>query len=394
MNPEYSPAILDESAPVKYSISVISDPEDLNRWKEEWDQLVLRDQHSTIFQSWAWNYLHGVNQSHNRSLLKILQIFSAGGELIGIVPLQLLQQKIAGIFSIQRLEFIGTGDSDYLGIIVKPGEEAVVLRILLQWLFDTRTTWDVVNFQSLSEDSFLVKNVEMWNKKFPWHYSLMPEEVCPYIELSGIWSCPLDGLPNSLTKYIKRKQRRIYRDKEVHVRTIQCADDLQRHLEKFFVLHRKRMKEKSLPGFFQTENQNKMFIEISHELLKRGWLRFLIIEIDGEVAGGIYAFAFKDKCYFYQSGLDPRFKSYSLGYLLHYYLIEEVWKEGCKEYDFLRGDEMFKKQWTETAHHLFCLRIFSDPFKEFIYRTHDRLNRWLMETMLFNKIYMKAKKMD
>ena len=52
--------------------------------------------------------------------------------------------------------------------------------------------------------------------------------------------------------------------------------------------------------------------------------------------------------YFYQSGRDPRWEDQSLGVVLMATMIRRAIERGYRWFDFLRGDEAYKLQWTAS----------------------------------------------
>ena len=76
--------------------------------------------------------------------------------------------------------------------------------------------------------------------------------------------------------------------------------------------------------------------------LERGWLRLLLLEIDGRAVGLEYGFFFQDTYFAYQGGRDPAWDRESVGFLLEVESIRRTFEEGGTEYRFLGGDEDYK----------------------------------------------------
>jgi hypothetical protein len=57
---------------------------------------------------------------------------------------------------------------------------------------------------------------------------------------------------------------------------------------------------------------------------------------------------YKDKLFYYQSGLDPIWKKFSLGSVLFGYCFANSIKFGLTEFHFLRGNEQYKWKWTKS----------------------------------------------
>jgi CelD/BcsL family acetyltransferase involved in cellulose biosynthesis len=81
--------------------------------EEEWEDLYHESSIATPFQSWAW--LYSWWQSYGEGYeLRLLTMRDDAGLLVGIMPL-MLERKLG----LRRLLFIGTGQTDYLGVLVR-----------------------------------------------------------------------------------------------------------------------------------------------------------------------------------------------------------------------------------------------------------------------------------
>jgi CelD/BcsL family acetyltransferase involved in cellulose biosynthesis len=70
-----------------------------------------------------------------------------------------------------------------------------------------------------------------------------------------------------------------------------------------------------------------------------------VLKLDGEPIGAIYAMALGETTYYYQAGFDPAKGSVSPGTLLVAHTIRHAIEEGAAHFDFMRGDEPYKRRW-------------------------------------------------
>ena len=77
------------------------------------------------------------------------------------------------------------------------------------------------------------------------------------------------------------------------------------------------------------------------------WLTTL--DLGGEPAAAWYGFTDHDTLYFYQSGRDPRWERESVGQVLLAAMMRRGMERGFRRFDFLRGEDPYKRQWTTTA---------------------------------------------
>ncbi len=77
---------------------------------------------------------------------------------------------------------------------------------------------------------------------------------------------------------------------------------------------------------------------------QQSWLRFRAAYLDARPIGVLFSFQFGDRIYLYNAGFDPDFFHLSPGIVAIGLDIKTAIDEGFKYYDFLRGEENYKRQ--------------------------------------------------
>ena len=85
-------------------------------------------------------------------------------------------------------------------------------------------------------------------------------------------------------------------------------------------------------------------LNIANSFSKKEWLGLYVIEISGNPVAVSYGFIYKNKYYSNISGLDSKYLKYDIGIILRFLIIEKCILEEIKEYDFLWGNDMWKKR--------------------------------------------------
>jgi CelD/BcsL family acetyltransferase involved in cellulose biosynthesis len=85
--------------------------------------------------------------------------------------------------------------------------------------------------------------------------------------------------------------------------------------------------------------------EVATRLADQGHLLLALLRLDGKVVAGELCFPFHTTCYRYNCCYDPAWKDESVGTVLQWETMQAAIAAGCREYDFLRGDEPYKYQW-------------------------------------------------
>jgi CelD/BcsL family acetyltransferase involved in cellulose biosynthesis len=95
--------------------------------------------------------------------------------------------------------------------------------------------------------------------------------------------------------------------------------------------------------------------DIANQFLKKDWLHFSILTVDGKIVGAEYGFVYNQKLYGLTTARDPLYSKYNVGHLHRMFLIKDAIEKGLQEFDCLRGDEPYKYHWTKSARR--CMQI-------------------------------------
>src|SRR5262249_49202170 len=76
-----------------------------------------------------------------------------------------------------------------------------------------------------------------------------------------------------------------------------------------------------------------------------------------------YMFRHGPTLYSYQSGFDPKWRKERVGQVLLGMMFQRAMAEGLGEFDFLRGLEAYKADWTDTSRACYEVMIFRPGLK-------------------------------
>lgn len=118
--------------------------ESLSGLHAEWDALLVRCSHATIYQTWEWNEAWwSIYKAGKR--LRLLSI-RLDGRLVGIAPFYVSRHLGTPV---RRLAFLGTGASDYLDMIADDEVTDLVLLVINDFLHRAHG-FDFADLQQLS----------------------------------------------------------------------------------------------------------------------------------------------------------------------------------------------------------------------------------------------------
>src|SRR5262249_29652803 len=131
---------------------------------------------------------------------------------------------------------------------------------------------------------------------------------------------------------------------------------LQADLDTLFALHEARWGQR---GSGQLTGPRAGFVrEFAACALERGWLRLWFLELNGSAVAAWLGFRLGAAEWHYQSGRDPAWDRYSVGFVLLGHTIREAMTDGMSEYRFLRGAEAYKDRFANRELSVATIGIF------------------------------------
>lgn len=323
--------------------------------EQEWNELAEQaDSH--VFQSFQWQRLWWKHFGSNLRLHIIL--FKKNDRLIAIGPFYVEKTPLMFKFSYWRLRFLGctvpTGTSvgtfvnyspsDYLDIIVNPEYEDPVTRMFLLYLEKTGDLFNQVDFDEVSEDSFLIRKVLPAMKKKRWSLKTTRRENCPRINLPATMDDYLSDLKSKVRYELRYSKRAVAEKNLFSVKSASTLQEVRNSFSEFVELHQKRWNSQGMPGIFADQQFEDFLNDVTESFFNKGWLKIKTARTEDQVLAVDYAFRFNNRLYDYQKAFDDSspLSKYGPGKTIFYDLMEESIEEGCTVFDLMRGDEMYK----------------------------------------------------
>jgi len=304
--------------------------------REEWNPLLHDSASDTLFLTWEWQSTWWEHLGEGE--LYLLAMRTDEGRLIGIIPLRLT----APDDGLNDLSIVGCRDvSDYLDLIAAHGHEEKVYDALLDWLeSDEAPAWDLAdlcNIPAASPTHSLLTELAV-ARGYEVHTEV--EDICPIIPLPATWDEHLSSLSKKQRHEIRRKIRRAEGGGQINWYIVNEGHDLAAEMDAFIELHQKSHVDKDE---FMDAQMKGFFHAVAQVLHEAGWLQLAFMEINGEKAAAMLNFDYRDSILVYNSGYDPhKYARLSPGIVLLSYCIQRAIELGRANFDFLRGDEVYK----------------------------------------------------
>jgi CelD/BcsL family acetyltransferase involved in cellulose biosynthesis len=354
------------------NIQTIQTLDELLSLRSEWNSLLETSPSNCVFLTHEWLSAWWKHLGGGRRLYVLTA--RHGGKLVGILPLAERPAQVTRMMP-HLLEFLGSGviGSDYLDVIVGRGYEREVISAFADQLNGRRA---MLQLSQLRAGSSVASMLAEQLRRNDWSLEEKKINICPFIDLNGhSWESYLATLGPQIRKGINRCMRNLPRDFEFVVDCVRTPDRAQQAVATLINLHQKRWSDRRKSEAFQNESVIAFHQEFAHGAAERGWLRLLVMSLNGTPAAALYGLRYGPTFYFYQSGFDPAFSKQSVGVATMALAVKNAIDEGALEYDFLHGDEEYKFHWARETRDLNRIELHAPQARAWIYKHAIGFNR-------------------
>lgn len=328
------------ASPSDYHIELV--PCDIRWLLPEWRELEARAD-TTFFTSACWV------ETWLESLRPDVQVAVIRHQL-QIVGLGLLCWRVAQRFWILTSKVVRLGRTgnplddqiwiEYNGLLLDKQHQHTAPAAFSAWLL-AQQDWD--EFELGATDSRQMRlyhtpgctAVERWSAP---HYGL------DLVALRQRQITYLDSLSRNTRYQINRSRKRYESSGRLTFTVLSSAAAMLAVWPTLGQLHLARWgRDEQGSGF-----ANPRFLQFHESLIRRGapqeQVEFCILTQDGRLIGGLYNFIYRNRVYFYLSGLsDEADNQLKPGLLLHSLAIQHYLERGLDYYDFMGGESRYKQ---------------------------------------------------
>ncbi len=336
--------------------------------REEWNKLLSESDNNSVFLLHEWVLTWWRIFKTNKTLFTIA-IYNDANELIGIAPLYLEKISYLKLLRLRIIQFLGANkiSPDYLGFIFKSGDRKMVFEGILKFLFENSSQWDIIRLGDMlckADEIALIKALCQNNHRY---FSIIDQVICPYIDLPNSIEAYLQSFGHNHRYNLKRIVKTLNSEFDCEYGTAKSDEEMTDLLAALFDLHQQRANVMNRSSAFDSDLIREFHKQLIPELFNKGIFNIYYLKLDGKVQCCMHAFIYNKCFYFYQSGFNPEYSRFSLGRIMLFNTIRSAIEQGCERYDFLKGDEAYKRHWAKKSQQTVTLLIGNIKIKALIY---------------------------
>ncbi len=361
--------------------TVVRSDAELRELERDWKELFYRIGCSNPFLSWEWMATHWTHLSTADQKLYVITVRDELGTLTGLAPLQLSHS--VKLLRTRRVGFIADElvGTDYLDFLVDECDRKTVLAKISDLLCEQKENWDYLEFRDSLEDSAVATDLAELLRKNQLSCHRSSSSLCPFVPLPDVATTFFSSVGKKLRSNYSYYLRSLKREGPVEFQVVKDKTELLELFEVLVELHRARFVGKSNESAFLQPEVLKFHRAALGQLATAGMARLYVLRLREQPIAILYGMSSGKRLFFYQSGIDPNFGRFSPGMLLVGSVIESAISERLCEFDFLRGDEPYKFQWTSQTRQMGTLRFYRHSPKSLLLCQAHRARVFVRRTL-------------
>ena len=303
--------------------------------------------------------------------LFVLALFDQG-RLVGLAPWYRDAQRRRG----PQLRQLGDTEvcSEYVRVMCEPGCEGAVATALAHWLVDShgQGEWDVLELADVQPHDTATTALAEHLAEAGCRVHVHRGATCWFVPLPESWDDYLARFSKDRRKKLRKMLRSFAHSGRAVLHTVSTPEQLLHGREILVDLHQRRHQSFGEPGCFAWPKYSAFHRQVFPQLLKQGQLGLHWLEVDGQPVAAEYHLIGHETVFCYQGGISPEHLPISPGQIVTLLTLQQTIAAGYRGFDFLRGDEPYKRQWQAEPRPTLTLRIVGN-------RTQARLRHslWL-----------------
>jgi CelD/BcsL family acetyltransferase involved in cellulose biosynthesis len=301
------------------SIHAVREVEALNELEPDWNRLLSMSKTQSPFLTFEWITSWWKHYGKGKELMVLVAVEDS--EVIGIAPL--MKDRV--------VQFIGTPLSDYSDMVISRHHDEVMAEFL-HFLSD-----ETLDLTQVPADSTLqALDGTHLAKQQSIARSLVFDEDSPRI-IGELW------------KRLRRRVNSKFEKGILEMRELTKEDEVLDGIDIMVNWHVSRMDALGEKTYLKDRRFKPFLKEVCLRLKEKGMLSLWSLLYRGKKIGCHCGFMFNNKYVYYTQSYDNGYKSLSPGNAMLTWLIGYTHDNWVSEFDFGRGDEPYKKRFTNSA---------------------------------------------
>jgi CelD/BcsL family acetyltransferase involved in cellulose biosynthesis len=330
---------------------------------DEWTDLFISSGSNNVFLTYEW-MSEWWSQFGGKSELFVITVRNSEGAVIGLAPL-CIERTMFGGFGPRVLQFLGCRfvGSDQLDVLAQPGLEEAVADQVVSAILGRQRDWSYIRFDDLAVNGVVIGHIREKLTLAGMSEIKINSTICPFTTLPASVEEYQAGLAQRVRHTFRNRTSALDRQGATEYKCLLEGPELVHGYSELMRLHQERFRSEGKTSMFLGAAIQKFHAAVLSRLAKRHWVRLYLVQTGGTAVAALYGFVTGNRFQFYQSGMDPAWSKFSVGTVIMGKTINDAINSGCREFDFLRGNETYKSHWAKEAREQISVALFNHRFQ-------------------------------
>jgi len=325
--------------------------------QDEMRELCLRlAKESSKDVGWTYEWISPLWESHFGKEDKLtLLMRDANNEPLALLPFFETTEHIKGL-KVKIIKPITELYSTCGGLLISRNEEDV-LSALLSY-FKKEHQWDILQV-CVEANTKLESAIKKVIKSHKYKMECTHYESSPFLSIGGEIDNFLASKSRNFRSNLKRKEKKIIKAGDLQLKVCTEPSDVEQSLKEIFEIEDKSWKVAEGTAITSVQRRQDFYSMLAERTAKAGWLRIYILSLDNKPIAYDFSLLFENRYFMLKTSYDEAFGKLSPGVVLRWYVVEDLFKIGCAEHNFLWGKEPYKMQWSDGVREFYIYRIYN-----------------------------------
>lgn len=323
------------------SVEEVTRVADLPRYRDEWRDLLARSDSALLFQTYEFVTTWLEHFWQGKAL--VFLFVRRDGRLVALAP---LLADDAGRFCCPGSTVL-PGDDDFAirADFLYSGDPTEVLDAVVRHLRSTREGVRLT-LKHVPLSSPLLKGLPAVASQHGLAMFTREAWTSPVVCFQGNWEAYLRSRPSDFRTELRRKTRKIEAAGTVTYITASTPAECVGAFEDISVIETNCWKH-SIGGSLTRRPRLEHFLRaLAQCCAERGWLRLHFLCLDAKPIAHVYGFVFRNEYYAFHTSFDDSYRQLSPGAVLFGQALRDTCERGLRTFDFLGGQERWKREMT------------------------------------------------
>jgi CelD/BcsL family acetyltransferase involved in cellulose biosynthesis len=310
-------------------------------WRDLFQQVGCRNAFLSI--EWIESWWRQWGAPHR---LLVIAVRNSVGRLVAVAPFYVRRPRLHS-WGTRALCFVGNDyvAPDHLNILVDQGHVQSSIKAIVEQVQQLRGEWDYIELSHGQEASPVFSGLCRELQAQGMREKVLHVAGCPYAVLPNSFEAYLGSMGSNLRYNYRRRRRALEREGRLEFVVCKSGPEIREHFDELRVLHGLRFGQKQVRSAFLLPRIQEFHADVVPRLTASGMARLYLLRMEGRTVAALYGFSAGKTFSFYQSGMDPAWSRLSIGLVMMGCAIEEAIGTGHDEFDFLSGEQAYKRQW-------------------------------------------------